>query len=77
MAGAVVGKGFKFGYKQAGDAELLQILGKRAGLKIHISDLVGAAMPGVVGTVSFILPDANNFQRHSYHPSEIVCHLES
>lgn len=48
----MVGKGFKFGYRQAGDAELLRSLGEKAGLRIHVSDLVGAAMPGVVGTVS-------------------------
>ena len=57
VAGAVVGKGFKFGYKQAGDAELLQALGVKAGLKVQILDLVGAATPGVVGTVSFSMYD--------------------
>lgn len=51
VAGAVVGKGFKFGYKQAGDAELLQQLGEKAGLRVQVLDLVGAGMPGVVGTV--------------------------
>ena len=55
MAGAVVGKGFRFGYKQSGDAELLKTLGERAGLRVHVSDLVGAASPGVVGTASLSL----------------------
>ena len=47
----MVGRGFKFGYKQTGTADLLETLGTEAGLQIHVSDLVGAATPGVVGNV--------------------------
>ena len=41
VAGAVVGDGFRFGYKQAGNAEILKHLGEAAGMKVHIADLVG------------------------------------
>lgn len=51
VAGVVVGKGFRFGYKQSGTAEILKTLGTAAGLRVHVSDLVGAATPGVVGVV--------------------------
>lgn len=53
VAGAVVGRGFKFGYKQEGTADLLKSLGTEAGLKIDVLDLVGASTPGVVGNVRF------------------------
>ena len=55
VSGAVVGKGFRFGYKQAGNAERLKDLGISAGLKVCVSELVGAAAPGVVGNVSLAL----------------------
>lgn len=52
VAGAVVGKGFKFGYKQRGNADMLKELGTSVGMQVCISDLVGAATPGVVGNVN-------------------------
>lgn len=47
----VVGRGYRFGYRQTGDAELLRELGQQAGLKVVVSDLVGAAAAGRVGKV--------------------------
>ena len=61
VAGAVVGDGFRFGYKQAGNAEILKELGEGAGMKVHIADLVGLDSPIAPGNVSNFLPGV---QRH-------------
>ena len=51
-SGIVVGQGYRFGYKQSGDAELLRSLGEGVGMSVKIIDLVGAKTPGIVGHVS-------------------------
>ena len=35
-----MGKGFRFGYKAAGDTEALESLGAKYGLKVSVADLV-------------------------------------
>jgi len=55
VAGAVVGEGFRFGYKQAGNAEILKQLGEEAGMRVHIAELVGSDPSDVPGNVSHLI----------------------
>ena len=49
----VVGENYRFGYKAAGDAKLLQKLGQQYGISVAIAELLGAGVPGRVGQVSY------------------------
>ena len=49
MAGVVVGEGFRFGYRAAGDCDALRALGAAAGLRVAVADLVDAGEPGLAG----------------------------
>lgn len=40
VSGVAVGKGFRFGYKAAGDTDALQSLGEKYGLTVSVVDLV-------------------------------------
>lgn len=40
VAGVVVGKGFRFGYKASGDTQSLLSLGRQYGLRVSVVDLV-------------------------------------
>ena len=40
MSGVVVGKGFRFGYKAAGDTEALLSLGAKYRLNVSVVDLI-------------------------------------
>ncbi|KAK9866980.1 hypothetical protein WJX84_001082 [Apatococcus fuscideae] len=52
VAGVVVGENYRFGYKAAGDAKLLQELAHQHGISVAITELMGAGVPGRVGQVS-------------------------
>ena len=43
VAGVVVGKGFRFGYRAAGDTAALEQLGRQLGLTVEVVDLVQRA----------------------------------
>ena len=47
VAGVVVGEGFRFGYRAAGDCDALRKLGAAAGLRVAVADLVDAGEPGL------------------------------
>ncbi|KAK9862813.1 hypothetical protein WJX84_005653 [Apatococcus fuscideae] len=49
VAGVVVGENYRFGYKAAGDAKLLQELAHQHGISVAITELMGAGVPGRVG----------------------------
>ncbi len=42
VSGVVVGKGFRFGYKAAGDTQMLQELGTAHGLDVSVVSLVSS-----------------------------------
>ena len=43
VSGVVVGEGFRFGYKAAGDTASLLSLGQQHGLDVSVVDLVAAS----------------------------------
>ena len=43
VAGVVVGSNYRFGYRAAGTAQLLQRLGPERGMQVRVHDLVGSA----------------------------------
>jgi FAD synthase len=43
VSGVVVGEGFRFGYKAAGDTQALLSLGQQYGLHVSVIDLVAAS----------------------------------
>jgi len=47
VAGVVVGEGFRFGYRAAGDCDALRALGAAAGLRVAVADLVDAGEAGL------------------------------
>lgn len=51
VVGVVVGEGYRFGYRAAGDTATLQSLGAAAGLRVVVADLIDAGVPGLVGKV--------------------------
>ncbi len=52
VGGVVVGENYRFGFKAAGDAKLMQELGHRHGISVAITELLGAGVPGRVGQAS-------------------------
>ena len=75
-SGIVIGSGFRFGHKAAGNTDTLCELGKKYALDIHVADLVSSNAPGLNGKVrrsSFPAPSGANQLLWTYSIFSLSC----
>ncbi len=77
VSGIVVGEGFRFGYKAAGDTRMLQELGAAHSMDVSIVSLVSSGCTEGPDTVRCLCYTGNSLSiwhaLHHNHPLDEVC----